>query len=834
MEPPVITPNRAVARRLGVPYRTLAGLARERLGRKGLAVASPFRARRLLGRAVEETLGSRDSKGMAAALEGAVRAVLRTGKELEGLEGLPPRAERLVRVARRYRELLRKEGLVDPAEALAEGGKAGEKQPLEVRGYPYLGEGELAFLKGAASTGSPVELLLPQGPWGQGGRRAREVLEGAGLRVEPLPLSPLGEAFLLGREIHGGLTVEAFRFPSMEEEVRYVLGHIKDLLQQGVPARELALVARDDRRYGPLVAAVGFEYGLPVRLLYGIPVGETRVGGLVALLAEALEGFPYEATLRLLFHPLFPLGREGMDLDRIRRVRPQGEEWLELGLPEEVWELGGAKDGKALALGLREFLHPLGERLRSWPRERLALEALLEGLSELEGESREGFLSGLPELLFHLTVPAQPGYGGLELHTPLARYGGQYHHLFVLGMAEGLTPPPLGEDPMLGFREAEALRERGIPLEEPLEAAAREALVFAALLGSVREDGWVHLTYPEVVDRDPAPPSPFLERLGLHPKPPDPRARRVGSRVEARRLGHWEGDPLREHAERALGLEEVRYCEEAPPQNPWLPESLSVSALEDLVTCPFRFYVRHRLRLRGDGEAGDGEQGEVGSFLHEVLAEAVRQALGAGKREGREVREHLLEGNLERVFSEVEGRWREDPERSHLMRRRDWPFRRARLLGLLRKAAEKPRNGLFPEGSRVEEVEKRVEGTLEELGPIRIVGRVDRVDHNGSSPVLLDYKLGSNPPRAKHPEKGDLSLDFQLPVYRRLLGGGGLVYYLLPKGQRKGAKVEPDPLRKALEGAAGRLKGDLYSPDPDLKGKACWGCAARSVCRWTR
>ncbi|MCS6867284.1 PD-(D/E)XK nuclease family protein, partial [Thermus sp.] len=323
----------------------------------------------------------------------------------------------------------------------------------------------------------------------------------------------------------------------------------------------------------------------------------------------------------------------------------------------------------------------------------------------------------------------------------------------------------------------------------------------------------------------------FLERLGLHPKPPDPRARRVGSRVEARRLGHWEGDPLRGHGERALGLEKVLYCEGAPPQNPWLPENLSVSALEDLVTCPFRFYVRHRLSLRGDEEAGDGEEG---GFLHEVLAEAVGQALGAGKGEGREVRAYLLERNLERVFSEVEGRWREDPERPHLVRRRDWPFRKVGLLGMLRKALEKPGDGLFPEGSRVMEVEKGVEGTLEELGTIRIRGRVDRVDCSQDGLVLLDYKLGSNPPRAKHPEQGDLSLDFQLPVYWRLLGGGGLVYYPLPKAQRKGAKVELDQLRKALEGAAERLKADLYPPDPDLKGKACWGCAARSVCRRAR
>lgn len=86
MEPLVINPYRAVARRLGVPYRTPAGTAREILRDTGLVVASPYRARRLLAQAVREELGSRDAKGMAAAHEGPVRALLRAGADPESRE----------------------------------------------------------------------------------------------------------------------------------------------------------------------------------------------------------------------------------------------------------------------------------------------------------------------------------------------------------------------------------------------------------------------------------------------------------------------------------------------------------------------------------------------------------------------------------------------------------------------------------------------------------------------------------------------------------------------------------------------------------------------------
>ncbi|MGC8968827.1 MAG: PD-(D/E)XK nuclease family protein [Thermus sp.] len=48
-----------------------------------------------------------------------------------------------------------------------------------------------------------------------------------------------------------------------------------------------------------------------------------------------------------------------------------------------------------------------------------------------------------------------------------------------------------------------------------------------------------------------------------------------------------------------------------------MPKSLSVSELEDLVTCPFRFYVRHLLRPRRDREAEDGDR--AGEVLRRLL-----------------------------------------------------------------------------------------------------------------------------------------------------------------------------------------------------------------------
>lgn len=855
VEPVVLTPNRAVARRLGVPYRTLSGLARELLRGTGLEVASPYRARRLLVQAVGEALAPRDPKGLAATLEGPVRALLRAGAELGRLEKeASPRVARVAKAARRYRELLRARNLLDPAELLVEAGRLGKRLCLDVRGYPYLGQGELAFLLGVAAPGSRVELLQTEGLWGEVNRKAKEALKGARLKVKPLNLSPLGHAFLQGSKEFGGCQVQALRFPDMEAEVRHVLARIKELLSRGVPPKAIALVARDDRRYGPLVAAVGFEQGLPVRLLYRIPVGETRLGGLLALLGEALQGFPYEATLRLLSHPFSPW-KNGVDLDRARRLRPSGKDWRDLGLPEELWALDQATSGQELAEGFRQVLKILEGRVRGWPRERAALEALRDGLRELEEEDKEGFFQGLSELLFHLTVPAQPGYGGVELHTPLARYGGRFRYLFVLGMAEGLTPAPVAEDPLLGFAEVQELKERfGVPLEEAWEAAAREALVFAALLGSVAKEGEVVLTYPQVVGRDPAPPSPFLRRLGLEPVPPQEIL--VASPVEARRLGLWEGDVLEAAMQAALEAERNRLKGDGSSphhgatRNSYRPESLSVSALQDLATCPFRFFVQHVLRLAGDREAGDGDRQDEGAFLHAVLAHGVREAVALGKKRGQEVHSHLWE-HLEAVFDRVERALANGENSPYFLRRPEWPHRRNRLLWTLKRVLEeregvsekqRERRRLFSKDAEVLAVEERVEGELQlgGFGRVKVVGRVDRIDQKGSKRTLWDYKHAYQVPKAKDPETGTLSLDFQLPLYRQLLEaaregqGEGvepeMFYYLLPKAERVEGCVSAG-FERALEEVGRRLAEGSFPPKPDGEGKACRGCLARSLCR---
>src|SRR5690606_22294844 len=65
-----------------------------------------------------------------------------------------------------------------------------------------------------------------------------------------------------------GAAAAAFRLADEEDEVRFALSRVQRLLADGVPAERIVLVARDERGYGPLVKAVGAEFGVPVRLAY--------------------------------------------------------------------------------------------------------------------------------------------------------------------------------------------------------------------------------------------------------------------------------------------------------------------------------------------------------------------------------------------------------------------------------------------------------------------------------------------------------------------------------------------------------------------------------------
>src|SRR5690606_40786659 len=116
----------------------------------------------------------------------------------------------------------------------------------------------------------------------------------------------------------------AAQLPDQEAEVRHALARVKALLLADVPQRAVTIVARDERLYGPLVAAVADEFDLSVKFSYALAVRDTRLGQLLSGVITAVdEGLRFEPTARLLAQPLWR-ALVGESWAQARKQHPSG------------------------------------------------------------------------------------------------------------------------------------------------------------------------------------------------------------------------------------------------------------------------------------------------------------------------------------------------------------------------------------------------------------------------------------------------------------------------------------------------------------------------------
>jgi RecB family exonuclease len=853
-----ILPNRQAARSLGLPYRSLDGLAARVVEDAGLRVAPRLVARRLLTRATTAVAGSHDPGGLARAVEPTLRELLRAGVDLAALQsGHAERVSRLARIGAAYQEELGRRGLVDPAElpwraaALARPTLA-----LRVSGFPRLPAAERTLIDALAGSGSIVHLPLEQGPLFEENREALADFRARGWTMEEpgATESWLGRgladawkgdapAAQVGAWIDGRL--QAHAYPDLDAEVRGTLTRVKVLLAQGVPAGRIAVVARDEAAYGPALLAVAEEYRMPLRALYQVPLSETRVGTWIGELMAVLGGdYPFERTARLLAHPLArALGPEAWREARL--VRPAGAaQWSRfVPGPIEPWpERAERAEFTKLMARLLERFGVRGNAVR-WPREAMSFQAFSEGLRSLPEPNRlieaESFAADVGELLALLTVPIAPGRGGVELHTPLSLFGARVDHLFVLGMAEGSLPSPVRPDPLLDPFEREELSAAGHEVETVAAAARREELSFWALLHCAGES--LTLSYPKLAGRSETLPSPYLGRLGLEAG--DPPASPACSQAELRRAqlaGKEAGDAVLARARHAHSAESARESD-APADGydglvgvAYRPSAngVGVSRLIDLANCPFKFYAGSVLWLAEPEEAAvELEASLRGSLYHRVLQLAMAAAQaeadpGAAAPASADPRAAAL-GALEASFEAAE-------EELGLPDLPAWRLEREQHLQTLRVAVSAAE--FIDEGAQVRSLE--ADFRADWLGiPVR--GRVDRIDETPAGLTLVDYKSGSTVSNLVKDADGRPKVDLQLSIYREATGQLApgepvtrALYFSVTEAKEIRAAEAPE---EELELIAGRIRDawreGSYPVDPDLDETACRYCQFDPLCR---
>jgi ATP-dependent helicase/nuclease subunit B len=404
--------------------------------------------------------------------------------------------------------------------------------------------------------------------------------------------------------------------------------------------------------------------------------------------------------------------------------------------------------------------------------------------------------------------------GALELQGWLELLYEDAPHLVVAGFNDGRVPEAVSGDAFL----PEALRVK-LGLKSNEARLARDAYFLQALVASRPRLDILYGKYSE--QGEALRPSRLLLRCAdkemparisfLFREPPPPAA----------------NPPWR------------RTWKLAPPQRK-AGGRIGVTALKAWLACPFRFYLRHVMKMEPvDPAKGEMDAFDFGRLCHGALEamgreEALRDCADAG------VLEKFLLGALER---EVAGRYGKNLALPLVVQLESARQRLARAA--IVQAGERAAGWVTLEVERPFEIE---------LGGLTVSGRIDRIDRHAETGAVrvLDYKTSDSPasPRDAHLRgiakdetppvwlvtevggKARAWADLQLPLYRHALAAEhgpevACAYFNLPKAISDTGVVTWEGLTPELQdsarGAAGAVCAAIaageFWPPTELKGR---------------
>lgn len=842
----VVTPHFAAAETLCTRRLRLFDIAKNILKQACLEVPSEFESFTYLKRAISFVEPDADPTALAARVRKILQTLLRTGIDKDDLEERgSEQVKQLARIARKYERLLEERSLVDRSALLWRAALLNpEPQSLCVYGYFRARKEEIVFINAIAGDNSVYYLPCGEDPIFEINNKSADWLSTiGGWQIESeLPNRDDLGALAARRfvEPFDEVLFTALSFDNVESEVRNVLGRAKSLLIGGGVPEEIAIVVRDSEVYAPILSTISAEYGVAVELRNNVPLSDTLLGSFVECLLTANDTeFEFEATASLLMHPFGP-GLTAYEWKTARKNRVTGvDEWSTLSPDLNClnWQSEAA---------LSEWVECLSDALRrlnvrkkaaAITREIVAYDAFIDALALLRREaaviSRSVFCSTIRELLAATQVPFQPSRGGIPVHNLDTIQGARYNHLFILGMAEGILPAAVVDNPVTDFYERAQLAPCGIEFEEAAEVARWSALSFYFTLTAAEKS--ITFSVPTTIGDTYKIPSPYFARLGIKPAVGTPAE--VSSASEELRL-HLRSDSLADEIlSRVRKQHDVEFVRESvaladeydgvigiaidPSQMSW-----SASQFTVLGQCPYRWFAQKVLELKSADEAVTSLTPAVkGGLYHKTLELAVERAC-----ETSNLRQAILEV-LEECFTLAES----DPEVG-LPKLDSWPLQRHEHLTAIRKAVTSPK--FIEEGAAVVAFEEKFEVVWNNL---LVKGRIDRVDRAASGLVAIDYKTSSSVPSGVKNDKGKSNVDIQLAVYsqvalphlypdERVKKG---LYYSLTKGKvLKSIELdEMPPLGDLVTKLHRLLEAGRFAVDPDVDGNACKYCEFDAMCR---
>ena len=589
---------------------------------------------------------------------------------------------------------------------------------------------------------------------------------------------------------------------------------------------EEVTVGVPDERVVPYLLQHLHESGVAARHGIGRPLAQSGVCRLLDVVAEYLDTSRFDAFAALVRHPdvgswLDTKSITGdwlTELDRYHRDHlPRRIDGHFLGPPESHALLDAvfaAVDG--LTASLNGTARPLGQwspAIAQWliaiygtrplrtdiPADRVTLAACEKVYAALS-QHVEIHPSLMPEVtaaeairitlrgLTGQSMASPPDSEAVELLGWLELPLDDAPALIVTGMNEGIVPPSLGADLFLPNQ-----MRRALGIEDNRRRWARDAYALSVLLASGRE---VRL----IAGRRSTEGDPLLPSRLLLAADPETTARRVcrlfRDEDESSSVAHSPGRLVAGCVVSGFVIPEP-----LPLSEP--VESMRVTEFRDYLACPYRYYLRHRLKLESlDDHDEELDGASFGSLAHEVLGRFGRSPL-AQSTDPDEIAAFLhsmLDSELKRAYG----------NRPLASIRVQIEQLRLRLTHFARWQADHAAQGwrikYVEQGPAADQAPFEVDDR-----PIYLRGRIDRIDVEEATgrSFILDYKTSDNaePPAKTHLRNKTQWVDLQLPLYRHLaraLGVDGPValgYVAIPKDPKRIALLKADWTDAQLEEA---------------------------------
>ncbi len=305
------------------------------------------------------------------------------------------------------------------------------------------------------------------------------------------------------------------------------------------------------------------------------------------------------------------------------------------------------------------------------------------------------------------SAPLPPAGRVLDVQGWLELFHEPGRHLVLCGMNDGKVPARGGGEPWL----SEASRDK-LGLIKDADRAARDAFLYQAMIEARRDGGRVDVICGKSgAGGEALLPSRLLLAAGRDELPN--RVKSLFKEVEPPEAG------LRWHADWQW-----------TPRVVTPPVRLNVTSLGDYLTCPFRYYLKHVVKMQGS-EAGRAEWNarDFGTVAHEVLERWGRDTEARGFKKTEAIH-GWLSAELDQVVREWFGK------RVPLAVRIQTEALRQRFAWLSRVQAIHRMAGW-----EIVDVERKVELPV---GEANIVAKIDRIDRHRDTGRLrvLDYKTG--------------------------------------------------------------------------------------------